>query len=72
MSLAADAAGNQQPVILPVVSCVQNAAAAGTLDFRIRRFQSKNGAGAHDWCTALGADIAQGSHIVSHKEASLN
>ncbi len=67
VGLAANAAGHQNVIVLAVIVRPQDAAAAGTFDLGVRRFQRKYGAGTHYLRTAFRADIAQSSHIVSHR-----
>ena len=67
VGLAANAAGHQNVIVLAVIVRPQDAAAAGAFDLGVRRFQRKYGAGTHYLRTAFRADIAQSSHIISHR-----
>ena len=67
VGLAANAAGHQNVVFFAVKADVQRGLAAGAFDLGVRRFQRKYGAGTHYLRTAFRADIAQSSHIISHR-----
>ena len=67
VGLATNAAGHQNVIVLAVIVRPQDAAAAGTFDLGVRGFQRKYRAGTHYLRTAFRADIAQSSHIVSHR-----